>query len=144
MRCYGAARLTAAGTNLLPGGSLYAIASRPLYVVEVAVWNTTTTATAVALQRLTTAGTSTAETAIAEDSEITPVGTPRNVHSSTGPTITTGFIRKAVLGAAAGSGIIWTFGGKGVRIPAGTANGLGLTVPTGTGQVWDFEFVWDE
>ena len=143
MRAYAAARASSAGTNLLPAGSVYGIANRPCYVVEVAVWNTTTTATAVALQRLTTAGTATGIDEFSEDSEITPVGSAFNTHSA-GPTITAGFIRKAVLGAAAGSGIIWTFGSLGLVIPAGTANGLGLTVPTGTGQVWDFEFVWNE
>lgn len=143
MRAYAAERASSAGTNLLPAGSLYAIAAKPLYVVEVAVWNTTTTATAVALQRLTTAGTATGITEFSEDTESTPDGAAFNTHS-VGPTITAGFIRKAMLGAAVGSGIIWTFGGRGLRIPAGTANGIGLTVPTGTGQVWDFEFVWDE
>ena len=144
MRCYATLRVASAGTNLLPAGSLYAIAARPLYLWEVGVFNTTTTATQVALSRLTTAGTQgAAATELAEDPEYTPVGTVVGTHTSTGPTITGQFML-GTLGATAGSGVIWTFGGKGLIIPAGTANGIGLTVPTGTGQIWDAYFVWEE
>src|SRR6266508_2525260 len=101
MRAYGGGRITTAATATLPAGSLYAIAARPLYVVEVGVFNTTTTSTSVALARFSTAGTP-------------------------------------------GAGVIFTFGGKGLRVPAGTANGVGLYVPNGTGQIWDFYYAWDE
>jgi len=120
------------------------VANRPLWVVEVGVFNTTVTGTEVALRRLTTAGTQgSALDELCEDPAITPAGTVFNTHSG-GPTITAGQAKMGILGAAAGSGIIWTFGGKGLYIPAGTGNGLGLTVPNGTGQVWDFEFTWEE
>jgi len=144
MRAYGGGRASSAGSSTLPGGSLYAIAARPLYVVEVGVFNTTTVATNVALRRLTTAGTQGAALdELSEDPEITPVGTLFNTHSA-GPTITAGQYAIGDLGAAIGAGVIWTFGGKGLRIPAGTGNGMGLTVPNGTGQIWDFYFVWEE
>lgn len=144
MRCYAGLRVATAATNLLPAGSVYAIANRPLYVLEVGVFNTTTTATQVGLSRLTSAGTpGTGATEMAEDPDYTPVATVVGTHTSTGPTIT-GQFTLATLGAAAGAGVIWTFGNKGLIIPQGTANGIGLTVPTGTGQVWDCYFVWEE
>jgi hypothetical protein len=40
--------------------------------------------------------------------------------------------------------VIWTFGDSGIRIVLGTANGLGVSCPTGTGQLCDLYFVWDE
>lgn len=144
MRCYGGGRITTAATATLPAGSLYAVANRPLYLVEVSVWNTTATATTVALALFTTAGTPGAGyTEISEDDEYTPVGTLFDSHTSIAPTLT-GVIRRSILGAAVGSGVFWTFGSRGKRIRAGTTNGVGLIVPSGTGQVWDFDFVWDE
>lgn len=144
MRCYAELRVATAATNLLPAGSVYAIANRPLYVLECGVFNTTVTATKVALSRLTTAGTPGAgATEMAEDPDYTPVATVVGSHTSTGPTIAGNFV-SATLGAAAGAGVIWTFANKGLIIPQGTANGIGLTVPTGTGQIWDCYFVWEE
>jgi hypothetical protein len=144
MRAYGSGRITTAATNLLPAGSLYAIANRPVYVLECGVFNTTVTATNVALARLTTAGTPGAGfTELSEDPDITPVATLFDSHTSTGPTIA-GAIVRGDLGAAIGAGIIWTFGGKGIVIPQGTGNGVGLYVPNGTGQIWDFYFAWEE
>jgi hypothetical protein len=108
------------------------------------VFNTTTTATSVALYRATTLGTTSANfTARSEDSEITPVGVLVNDWSAD-PTITAGPFAQGALGAAIGAGVIWTFGGEGIRVPAGTANGVVLAVPVGTGQIWDCYFVWDE
>lgn len=144
MRAYGGGRASSAGSATIPAGSLYAVANRPLVVREVHVWNTTATATSVALRRLTTAGTQGAALdELSEDPEITPAGTLFNTHSA-GPTITAGVYVRGILGAAIGSGVIWTFGGNGLVIPAGTGNGVGLLVPDGTGQVWDFAYVWDE
>jgi len=67
-----------------------------------------------------------------------------DTHSSTGPTITGGFYATATLGAAAGAGIIWTFGERGILIPKGTGNGVGIVVATGTGQILDWYIIWDE
>ena len=53
-------------------------------------------------------------------------------------------LRQGTLGAAAGAGVIWTFGNGGIVVPSGTANGIGIIVPTGTGQICDIEFTWDE
>ena len=135
-------RATIAGTSALPLVSLYATASVRPVVVEVGIWNTTATAVTVSLNRLTSAGTAGAGlTEVAEDSpDHTAIATGFAGHT-VGPTIG-GELRRATLGGAIGSGVIWTF--SGIEIPAGTANGLGLIVPTGTGQVLDYSIVWVE
>lgn len=139
------ARATGVGSATLPFASLYAIASRRLLLREVHVFNTTTTAVVVALTRFTTAGTPGAGVAVQEEDgeSPAPVGTPFQAHSSTPPTLGDE-IRRTDIGAAIGAGAIWTFDQDGLRIPPGTANGVGLYVPTGTAQICDFVFVWDE
>jgi len=138
-------RMTNAPTNLLPGASLYSVASIRLHLREVQVYNTTTTACGIALIRLTTAGTQGAAITEAKYDADQPTiqGTAFNSHTSTGPTITDELAR-GDLGAAIGSGVIWTFDVDPIRIPPGTANGVGLITPTGTGQVCDVVFVWEE
>ena len=140
-------RSTSAATSTLPGASLYAAATVGGRLREVGIFNTTTTAFVAALRRLTTAGTQGAaldelphNTAVASAaSSCTGV----NTHT-VGPTISAGVFRQASVGAAIGSGVIWTFGDDGLVIPAGTGNGIGILCPTGTGQVFDFYFEWDE
>lgn len=137
-------RSAGAGSATLPLGSLYAVASFEPEVAEVHVFNTTTSALVVALVRLTTAGTQGAGLTEArfDQAKGTPQATAFNTHTG-GPTITDELVR-ADVGAAIGAGVIWTFDAKPIRIPAGTANGLGIIVPSGTGQVCDIVFVWDE
>ncbi len=139
-------RSTIAPSATLPCASLYATAAVRPSIVEIAVFNTTATALAVALQRLSTAGTQgTAISIVAEDApEQTAVATPKNGHT-VGPTITAGVLRQASLGAAIGSGVIWTWpDNHPLEIAAATTNGVGITCPTGTGQVLDFYFTWIE
>lgn len=140
-----AGRTTIVGTSALPNVSLYATAGVRPAIAEIGLFNTTTTACNVALQRLTTTGTQgTGVTVTREDDpDQTPLATPFNGHT-VGPTITTGFIREADLGAAIGSGVIWTFGPKGLVVPAATTQGIGVTVPNGTGQILTFYIAWDE
>lgn len=138
-------RATGAGTTTLPFASLYAIASRRLLLREVHCFNTTAVACVVALSRFTTAGTPGAGITVAEYDAESPaaVGTPFHVHTSTPPTLGDE-IARAPIGGAIGAGMVWTFDDEAVRIPPGTANGVGLLVATGTGQVCDVRFVWDE
>lgn len=139
-------RSTGAGSTTLPIASLYAPAGADPLVYEVGVFNTTTTQVAIALIRLTSTGTvgaAQAETAV-DDPGATATATAVNTHT-VAPGITAGaFLRMGSLGAAIGSGVIWTFGERGLRIPKGTANGLGIIVATGTGQVCDCYFEWSE
>jgi hypothetical protein len=138
------ARSAGAGSTTLPLASLYSPTSTSGAVREVGVFNTTSTAVAVGVARLTTQGTP--GTGLTEtkhnDRSVAAAITGFQTHSG-GPTISDEFCR-TVLGAAVGAGVIWTFGDTGLLIPAGTANGIGIIVTTGTGQVVDFYFVWDE
>jgi hypothetical protein len=98
----------------------------------------------VAVARFTTAtnvGTGLAETA-EDDPDQTALATIFAGHTGDGGV--GGVVRQASLGAAVGAGIIWTFGGNGLEIPAGTGNGVGIITPTGTGQLCDCYIVWDE
>jgi hypothetical protein len=141
-RCSISGRATIAGTSALPFVSLYATTGVRPRVVEVGVWNTTATAVCVALVRLTTAGTQGAGlTEVCEDDPSQTVIATGFAGHTVGPTIG-GEIRRADLGAAIGSGVIWTF--PGIAIPNTTGDGLGLYVPTGTGQVCDYSISWDE
>ena len=56
---------------------------------------------------------------------------------------------RAVLGAAVGSGVIWTFGDDGILIGEPDAveavtNGIGVILETGTGQICQVYMSWDE
>lgn len=139
-------RTTGAGSTTLPAAALIAATNNDIYLVELGVWNTTAVACNVALRRLTSAGTPGATiTSIPWDPDTTAsVGLLKDTYTSTGPTITAGNYRFASLGAAIGSGVIWTFAGRGLRIPKTTANGLAVLPGTGTGQILDIYAEWDE
>lgn len=139
-------RSNGAGSTTLPAGSLYAAANNDVYVKEIGVFNTTTTAVAIAIRRLTTAGTQgSGLSEIPWDPDTTAAtATAFDTHSSSGPTLTAGFYRNATLGAAAGAGVIFTFAGKGLRIPKGTGNGIAIIPATGTGQIVDWYIDWEE
>lgn len=141
----GGRSVTTTPSNTIPLGSLYGSAAGRLSIKEIGVFNTTTNAVCVGLCRITTTGTRGAATSIGKfdiaDTQ-TPGGVGYLTHSA-GPTLTAlPFI--ATLGAAAGAGIVWTFGENGLVIPATADNGVGIYIPTGTGQHCDFYFVWDE
>jgi hypothetical protein len=141
-------RTAGAGSTTLPIASLYATAAVRPRLVEVGVFNTTTTAVSLALRKFTTTGTQGATiTALGEDDPSqAAVATAKDTHTVT-PTIATGNYRVAPLGAAIGSGVIWKFtDGKtpGLVIGNTTGDGIGLIVLAGTGQICDVSFTWDE
>lgn len=138
------ARAAGAGSTTLPSGSIYAGASVNGLLREIGVFNTTTTAVAIALYRLTTTGTrGSALTVSKHRVNTTPTCTTYNTHT-VAPTLGNDLGYRAVLGAAAGSGVIWTFGDAGLEVTLGTSNGVGIVIAAGTGQVLDYYFVWDE
>lgn len=143
-RCSAAGRMDAALTSLR-GPRLAAPAARDLLVREIGVFNTTTTAVCVGVKRFTAAGTAgnTITPVSWAGSSYTVVGVPTNTNAADN-TAAGGGIVQATLGAAAGAGVIWTFGEAGLVIPAGTANGIFLYLPTGSSQTCDFYFIWDE
>ena len=142
-------RSAGAGSATLPLGSIWSTAAVRPRLVEVAVFNTTAVAVAVALARFSGgAGTKgAAVTAVYEDDNSqAAVTTAANTHTVT-PTAISAPLRQATLGAAAGSGIIWTFGGgktSGLVIPNSTTDGIGIIIPAGAGQICDIGFTWDE
>jgi len=141
---YSAGARTSAGSTTLPIFSLYGVAASGGKLVEVGVFNTAATAVALKLSRLDTAGTKPAALTDNEYNQDGPIAlcTAHNTHT-VGPTIDEE-IARTILGAVIGSGVIWTFGEGGLIIPSGTANGIGLVVSVGTGQICDVYFKWDE
>lgn len=139
-----AGRSTVVGTTLRAIASVFSIAAKGFRLREVGVFNTTAVAVAVALARFTNAtGVGAGLTEVAWDPmEGTPQMTAYAGHTADGAV--NGPSRYATLGAAAGAGVIWTFGGSGLVIPVGAANGIGVICPTGTGQILDFYFDWEE
>lgn len=138
-------RTGGAGTTTLPAAGLMATANTPLWLVEAWATNTTVTAASYALRRIVTAaGTPGAAQTVQyeENDTVTTKGDPRDLWT-VAPTLVAGAIRQAPLPASIGSGWIATFGGRGLYIPPGTTNGVGLILVTGTGQVMDVTFVWD-
>ncbi len=135
---------TGAGSVTLPIVSVYAIAAVGFELREVACFNTTVTASRNRLQRLTTTGTvGAALTEAKYDDDSAPAScTGVNTHT-VAPTLGDG-LHMLPMGAAIGSGTILTFYDKGIECPVGTANGLGIIVLSGTGQIADVNLIWDE
>ena len=138
------ARTSGAGSTTLPIFSLYAVAGNGCSLRTVKVTNTTSTAVALQLVRLTSTGTqgSTVTATQYDSNSAAPNCTAKQTHT-VAPTLGA-VIASYDLGAAVGSAVFDVFGDVGLRIAAGTANGIGLIVATGTGQVCDVALEWDE
>lgn len=146
MAVYGVgARTTAAPTSALPAISLYATAAVNFSLLEIGITNTTAVACVVGLCRLTSAGTvgGALTEANLDQSSVLPTCTAFNSHTSTGPTLTDLGYRWS-LGAAIGSGVIWTFQPWELTVIPATTNGIGVYCPTGTGQILDCYLKWIE
>lgn len=146
MRASVAGRSTVAGTTVRAVASIFGIANKGFRLREVGVWNTTANAVAVSLVRFTNAtGVGAALTEVVWDEDKDAVGaqvTGFAGHTADGAVGSP--IRQATLGAVVGSGVIWTFGEYGFEVKAGTANGCGIICPTGTGQILDYYYDWEE
>lgn len=141
---YAASATSTAGSSTLPIAALVGSTSCRPKIIEIGCSNTSsTTAVSIAVRRITTAGTpgtGLTESPEAGTNDVAAIATAFNTYSSTGPTLSDE-LRRATLGPLAG--IVWTFSGEGLIIPT-TANAGVALIPTGTGQVCDFWFVWDE
>jgi len=138
------ANRTDAVPTSLKGPSLYATAAVRPQILEIGVWNTTAVACAVAVVRATatgTQGTALTEVCTSDDSA-TVVATAFNTHS-VNATVGSA-IRQASLGAAVGSGVIWTWQPGEFIIDNATTAGVVIICPTGTGQHLDFYIAWKE
>lgn len=136
-------RTTGAGSTTLPIAGLMSVAGVRPRLVEVGVFNSTATACAVALRRVTAVGTPGATQSVVyeSDSAQTALTTPKDTWT-VAPTFVAGNLRVASLGAAIGSGVLWTFAG--LVIPNTTGDGIVVSVLTGTGQICDVSLTWDE
>jgi hypothetical protein len=139
-----AGRSTVVATTVRAIASVFGISGKGFRLREVGVFNTTGTAVAVALVRFTNAtGVGAGLTEVGWDlDDGTPLCTAFAGHTADGAVGSP--IRQTTLGGVVGSGIIWTFGGSGFEIQGGTANGMGIICPTGTGQILDYYYDWEE
>lgn len=136
-------RATVVGTTLRAIASVFSIAATGFNLREVGVFNTTATAVAVGLVRFTNAtGVGAGLTVVDYDLAKVARCTAFAGHTADGAVGSP--FRDASLGAAVGSGVIWTFGDSGILVPVGTANGIGIICPNGTGQILDYYYDWDE
>jgi hypothetical protein len=140
-RCSVATRTSAVPTAAR-GPSVYATTGVKPRIKEIGVFNTTTTACAVGIARATATGTQGAGlTEICEDDDShTIIATGFNTH--TADATVGACIRQASLGAAIGSGVIFTF--DDLVLDNATTAGIVIVCPTGTGQHLDFWITWDE
>ena len=143
MATHSAGVLTGAGTAARPMISLFAGAANGGKLIEVGCFNTTGTALAVFLTRLTAQGTPGAGLTQGKHDPASPsLMTAFGTHSADAP-LGDDLGYRAVIGAAIGAGFIWTMA-KGITIPVGTANGIGLILENGTGQACQAYLVWEE
>jgi len=145
MRVSAAGRASAVATAVR-GPSLYGIANKGGRIRTIGITNTTTTAFAAAIALASAAGTQGAAlTEMKHDGTINATGpqlTAFNTHTADATIV--GAFKQRTIGAAMGAGADWSFGEEGILIPPGTANGIVIICPTGTGQIFDFEIEWDE
>lgn len=135
------------GSTTLPAVSIYAPAAHGVTIREISCFNETVTACVYNIVRLTSAGTpGTGKTEVeisqpaAEGKD--PGATVFDAHS-VAPSLGS-VIRRMPIGAAIGAGYYWTWGDRGLYIPAGTANGIGIILASGTGQLCAAHFTWEE
>ena len=147
---FSAGVLTTAGTAARPMMSIWSHAAATGVLREVGVFNTTATAVALFLTRLTAVGTAGAliTEAAHNPRKALPLCTVNTTHTADA-TLGEDLGYRTVLGAAVGSGVIWTFGDDGISIDkadavAAVTNGIGLILENGTGQACQAYFVWDE
>lgn len=147
MARFSAGCLTTAGSTTLPIISLYGTAGVVARIREIGIFNTTATAVALKLVRLTTTGTQgtgLTEATLTPQDAATAIASAFNTHSSTGPTLGNDMGYRCVLGAAVGSGVVWTFGDAGLCVTQAANAGIGVIVENGTGQACQAYIVWDE
>lgn len=150
MSLYSASAQGAAGTATLPFFGLRSGTAANVPIIrEIKVFNVGSLAARIRIVRLTTAGTASAITENNMTPTTTaPTATAVHTYSSTAPTIQTGDVDIAAVGAAVGSGFVYTYygEGKGLWIPgaASDANGIGLIEVADTANTYDVTIIWEE
>lgn len=145
MSRYAAGGLTSAGSTTLPILSLYGAATIILRVREIGVFNTASTAVNLKLVRLSTAGTKGTALTNATLNALDPstaVGAAANTHTVAPTATDLGY--RTVLGAAPGSGVVWTWDDFELTVPAVANAGIGIIVESGSGQICEAYIKWTE
>lgn len=145
MARFAAGGLTTAGSTTLPVFALLGGTTVVARIREIGVFNTTTTSVALKLCRVTTAGTP-GSTLTSQATGIDPnasVALLKNTYTSTAPTtVDLGF--RCVLGAAIGSGFVWTFDDWDLTTLLAASSAIGVLVENGTGQALQAYVKWYE
>lgn len=136
--------LTTAGSSTLPVAALTGSATVLARIREIGVFNTTANAVTLNLCRLSTAGTPGATlTAQAMNMDpATPVAVLKNTYTVAPTIVDLGF--RCVLGAATGSGFVWTFEDFDLTTLVVASSAVGILVENGTGQALQVYFKWFE
>lgn len=144
MARFAVATRTSAVPTTVRGPSLYATAAVRPQIREIGVFNTTATAVAVAIVRASatgTQGTGLTEVCTSDDSNVA-ISTGFNTH--TADATVGAAVKQASLGAAIGSGVIWTWDAGEFIVDNATTAGVVIICPTGTAQHLDFYINWAE
>lgn len=150
MALYSASYQGAAGSATLPFAGLRSGSAANYPVIrEIHCFTTAANAARIRIVRISTAGTA---TAITENnmslSTVAPTATAVHTYTSTAPTITAGDVAIGAVGAAVGSGFVFTFYGEGLGlwIPAAAtdAAGIALIEVADTANTYDGTFIWEE
>lgn len=133
-----------AGTSVRPNFGLLNTGSVTGVLREVGIFNTTSTACAYKLVRIT-GGTAGADQTEMRLRRTAPAAScVAKAGWTADATVDEDLGYRVQLGAAVGSGAILTFGAEGLEThDVGTTKGIGL-IPIGTGQICEVYFIWDE
>jgi hypothetical protein len=142
---FAAGGLTTAGSTTLPIAALVGSASCKPKIYEIGVFNTTATAVALKLVRMTTAGTPGATLTserVSDPEGPASIALLKNTYSVTATMTDLGF--RCQLGAAVGSGFVFTFGADGLPVLVAANAAVGIVVENGTGQPCQIYVAWWE
>jgi hypothetical protein len=135
---------TTVTTNAAACYELRSTSTDKLFVQEIGIFLGAATASTYGLGRPQAIGvTPTSPVTVLAEDPGDPAGTATTaVAWGTGPTVPTQFLRAVALPAVIGSGIIWTFGGRGLAVPVSSS--LVLWNLTANSAVTDLYVVVDE
>ncbi len=135
---------TGIGSVTLPMHSIFASAAVAFTLRQLIIVNSAATEVHVGLRKFTAQGTA-PDTGVEVPHDVesaAATATIKQTHTVT-PTFVSGALEEVHLAAAIGATMVWTFN-DGIRIGAGTGNGLGLVLMSGVGQIVLGTYTWDE
>jgi len=150
MALYSASFTAAAGSATLPiAGLRSGAAANRLIIREIKLFTEVANSAIIRIVRISTAGTGSAVTTnLMNPGNAAAVGTAVHTYSSTAPTITAGDVDRAMVGAAIGSGFVYTYYGEGKGLwidgAASNANGIAVIEQADTANTYTGTFIWEE